>query len=336
MVTILSHNITKKFNCDICHYKCDSSSDWKKHIATTKHINSYKQLHNSYEEVSVKKYTCVCGKEYNHRQNLYTHKQKCSYTKNQIQKDNQPDNSTNNQPDNSTNNQPDNSTLTNIIFELMKQNNEFKDLIKEQNNEFKDLIKEQNKQMIELAKQVGNNPNITNNTNSHNTNTNKFSINLFLNEKCKDALNITDFVEQLNVTVKDLEETGRLGFSEGISKIFINGLKQLEFYKRPLHCNDEKRETLYIKNQDKWVKETEEKTVLTKALKEVACKNIKQISNWQKIHKNYSDPNSKENDKYLKIVSESMSGTTKEECNKNYDKIIKNVVKETVIPSHEK
>ena len=152
-----------------------------------------------------------------------------------------------------------------------------------------------------------------------------------LNETCKDAMNIMDFVSQLQVGIKDLEETGRLGFAEGISKIFIKGLKQINVNDRPIHCSDSKRETLYIKSNNEWAKENEDNVVLTNAIKHVAHKNIKQISEWTKEHPEYNDPDSKENDRYLKIVSESMSGTTKEETVKNYNKIIKNIVKETVI-----
>jgi hypothetical protein len=144
-------------------------------------------------------------------------------------------------------------------------------------------------------------------------------------------MNIMDFVNQLPVGSKDLEETGRLGFAEGISKIFINGLKQIDINDRPVHCSDSKRETLYIKDNNQWNKENEDKIILTNALKHVAHKNMKQISEWTKDHPEYNDYHSKQNDKYLKIVSEAMSGSSKEETNKNYNKIIKNIAKETII-----
>ena len=194
-----------------------------------------------------------------------------------------------------------------------------------ENSEFKQLNIEQNKQMIELSKNVGNN------NNNNNNNNNSFNLSLYLNETCKDALNIMDFVKQLNVGTKDLEETGRLGFSEGISKIFLNGLKEIDVTDRPIHCSDVKRETLYIKDDDEWVKDNENKTILTNAIKNVAHKNIKQIKEWQKLNPEFNDPDSKQNDKYLKIVCESMSGSSQEETNKNYNKIIKNIVKETII-----
>jgi predicted O-methyltransferase YrrM len=128
-----------------------------------------------------------------------------------------------------------------------------------------------------------------------------------------------------------LENTGRLGFSEGISKIFIDGLKQINVNDRPLHCSDLKRETLYIKDNNEWNKESEQKTILTNAIKHVSHKNMKQITEWTKLNPEYKDSSSKVNDKYLKIVSEAMSGVTEEETNKNYSKIIKNIIKETVI-----
>jgi hypothetical protein len=252
-----------------------------------------------------KLFNCECGKIYKHRQGLHVHKKTCNFNSNNLQTQN---------------------TITDFQIQLMLE------IIKD-NKEFKELLLEQNKQMIELTKQAGHNT--TNNTTNNNSN-NKFNINLFLNEKCKDALNIQDFISQLDVGINDLEETGRLGFAEGISKIFINGLNQLEFYDRPIHCNDGKREVLYIKSDDKWSKEEDSKPILTNAIKQVAHKNMKQISEWQKINTHFSDPESKQNDKYLKIVSESMSGSSKEESEKNYNKIIKKLVKETVIPLAEK
>jgi hypothetical protein len=199
------------------------------------------------------------------------------------------------------------------------------DYLMKENSEFKQLMIEQNKQMIELAKNSGYN---NNNTNSNNK---TFNLQVFLNETCKNAINMSEFINQLQVSITDLEETGRLGFTEGISKIFINGLKQMDIPDRPLHCSDMKRETIYIKNNNEWTKDTDENLLLVSAIKQVSNKNIKQITEWQKINPEYKNASSKINDKYLKIVSESMSGTTKEECDKNYKKIVKNIAKQTVI-----
>ena len=220
--------------------------------------------------------------------------------------------------------------LTNLKNELAneeKQQQLVEYLLKE-NSEFKHMMLEQNKHMIELAKHSAGHHNTNN---SHNTTNNSFNLQFYLNETCKDAMNIMDFVSQLQVGINDLEETGRLGFAQGISKIFINGLKQINVNDRPIHCSDLKRETLYIKSNNEWNKESEDKVILTNAIKHVAHKNMKQITEWTKDHPHYNDPHSKDNDTYLQIVSESMSGSSKEETNKNYNKIIKNIVKETII-----
>jgi hypothetical protein len=220
------------------------------------------------------------------------------------------------------------TTLWRHKKKCIKENNENKEekdvnqlvtYLMQENAEFKQLLIDQNKQIIELSKNAGNN------------NNNSFNLNFYLNETCKDALNIMDFVNQLQVGIKDLEETGRLGFADGISQIFINGLKQIDINNRPVHCSDLKRETLYIKNNNEWNKEDGERKVLTSAIKHVVNKNIKQIPEWTKIHPDFNDSDSKQNDRYLQIVMESMSGSSKEEANKNYNKIIKNIAKETVI-----
>ena len=158
-----------------------------------------------------------------------------------------------------------------------------------------------------------------------------FNLNFFLNETCKDALNISDFISQLHVGIKDLEETGRLGYAEGISKIFINGLKQLEINQRPLHCSDVKRETIYIKDENQWGKDNEEKTKLTKAIRKVAHKNIEQIAVWTEKNPEYMDYNSKYSEKYMKLIGEAMPGATYEESDKNYKKIARNITKKSII-----
>jgi hypothetical protein len=296
-----SQKVAAKFCCEICNYNTSKKSDYAKHLSTDKHKILQNPTFSKMSNFAPKKYECTCGKQYSHSSTLYAHKKKC------VSKG---------QKNDFIKNKEDVETL---VQYLMKEN-----------IEFKQLIIDQNKQMIELAKNSGHN--ITNNTNNtNNMNTNNFNLNFFLNEKCKNALNIMDFVNQLQVEVKDLEETGRLGFSEGISKIFINGLKQIDISDRPVHCSDFKRETLYIKNNDKWNKETDDKVILTNAIKHIAHKNMRQISEWTKSHPEYNDSDSKQNDKYLRIVSESMSGASLEETNKNYNKIIKNIIKETVI-----
>jgi hypothetical protein len=295
-----------RFVCEICDFKCYMKCDWDKHIMRPKHINAVSG--NNMEIIKLKKtYTCECGKSFLSNSGLWKHKKSC-ITEEPLQ-------------------HSDLDNPENLIKYLMKENAEFKQLLIDQNKQMmaqNNNMMTQNDRIMELSKNVGNH-------NNNNNNNNSFNLNMYLNETCKDALNIMDFVNQLKIGLTELEETGRLGFANGISKIFIDGLKQIDINNRPVHCSDSKRETLYIKSNNEWNKEDGERKILTSALKHVANKNIKQISEWTKVHPDYNNSDSKENDKFLQIVSEAMSGSTQDETIKNYNKIIKNIVKETVI-----
>jgi hypothetical protein len=191
------------------------------------------------------------------------------------------------------------------------------------NQEFKQLILEQNKQLIELASKTTNTTNITNN--------NKFNLNVFLNSTCKDAVNMSDFIKMLTVTMEDLERTGKLGFIEGITGVIIRKLRELDVHKRPIHCNDLKRETLYVKDNDKWEKELENKPKLLSAIQSVSNKNIKQLQQWKDENPDCVEPTSSKNDDYLYMFKHSMGGATEEEEGKNIQKVMKNIIKEVVI-----
>jgi hypothetical protein len=323
MLTLITPNTPIQFVCEKCDFKCGKKGDFTRHLLTRKHKNIDISLTYFDDNTSKKHHTCLCGKEYQHRQSLSIHKKNCSKFVETEE----------------TNKIKDELHIPNETMEILA-------LFKEQINENKELRKiliEQNKQLHEtnnklllIAKERGpinnsNNTNNTNNTNISNSNNKTFNLQVYLNETCKDAINLTDFVDSIKVQIKDLVNVGEKGYAEGISDIFINNLQQLNTHSRPIHCSDSKRETIYIKDAEQWTKDDEEKTTLTKAIKQVANKNIKQISEWQKLHPKYKDPDSKQNDKYMKIVLNSMSGSTNEEANKNYEKIIKNVIKETVI-----
>ena len=195
----------------------------------------------------------------------------------------------------------------------------------------KELIMMLLKQNSELIMKMGTTNNT--NTNSHNNNNNNktFNLQFFLNEECKNALNINEFVSSIKMDLDDLEKTGLLGYAEGISNIINKNLNELDQTMRPIHCSDIKREVFYVKNDDQWIKENDAKPVLTKAIKQVAHENIRQISDWQKKYPDCCDPDSTKNDAYLNIVSNAMSGGTSEEQMKNYERIISNVAKEVII-----
>ncbi len=306
--------------CQICDYSTSRKSQLERHLATPRHIMKQNETQIGTIETD-KLYNCNCGDSFNSRTTLWRHKKKCVLIQHPV--------TTQNIIVNISDLQNDHIKQQQFVDYLLKENSEFKQLMIEQNKHMMEQMNEQNKQnknMLELAKNSGNH------NNSHNTtNTNNFNLQFFLNETCKDAMNIMEFVDQLQVSVKDLEETGRLGYSEGISKIFINGLKQINISDRPIHCSDSKREIVYIKDKNEWTKEDDNKSLLTNAIKHVAHKNMRQIKEWTKVNPEYNDSSSKQNDRYLKIVSNSMNGSTEEETNKNYNKIIKNITKETII-----
>lgn len=298
---------SKLWYCKYCNFNSCKKKDYNRHLETEKHFND-----------CVLPFFCCCGKSYKDKSGLWRHKKKCDFLidLNLIDDDDDKvgDKVGDKVSDKNMKNEED-------VFALVQQ------LIKE-NSEIKELLIDQNKQMVELVKNAGP-KSITNNT-TNNTQ-NNFNLNFFLNETCKNALNIMDFVAQLNLTLEDLEETGRLGFSEGISKIFINGLKLLDVTERPLHCSDLKREIMHIKNDNQWNKEDEEKKLLMGALRKVVHKNITNITKWSDKHPGCQKSTSRENDKYLKMVIQSMPGSDQEEFDKNYGKIMKNISKETTI-----
>ena len=297
---ITSENI-KTFHCELCDFKCIKLGDWNRHILTSKHINATNTTKNTTNMASItKEYICSCGKEYKHHSSLWTHKKKCILKSVEIEQD---------KPEINNKVEID----TSIIMELLKQNQEFKTMI------------------IDLtSKGFGSN----NNNNSHNTttnNNNKFNINMFLNEKCKDAMNIMDFVNSLQLKLSDLELMGELGYVEGISKIFINGLKQLDVCKRPVHCSDIKRETIYVKDKGVWEKETDEKDRLKLAIRHISKNNLMQLQEWKDMNPEHRNLDSKVHDKYVKIRSEALGGVTTEDDEKCYNKIIKRVANATII-----
>jgi hypothetical protein len=196
-------------------------------------------------------------------------------------------------------------------------------LIKE-NSEFKNMI-------LDVVKSIQPNNTTNNTTNNNNT----FNLQFYLNDTCKDAVNLIDFVQSLQVQLKDLEETARLGYSEGVSRIFIKGLNELDVCKRPIHCSDAKRETLYIKDENEWLKEDTTKSHLSKAIKIVSNKNAQQIFEWQKKYPEYNDPDSNQSDRYMEMICNTMNGSSSQEQENNLNKIIKNVTKEVIINKNE-
>jgi hypothetical protein len=198
----------------------------------------------------------------------------------------------------------------NLIIELIKQNQELQ------------------KSLIELSKEKT----ITNNSINNSNNNNKtFNIQVYLNEDCKDALNLSEFVSSIQLQLHDLEETGRLGYVDGVSQIINTKLNDLDATMRPIQCSDVKRETLYIKEENKWFKEDDKKDKIKNAIKQITRKNIQQIPNWINANPGCTDSESKYNDTYLQIVFNAMSGDSTEEQTNNLNKIVTRVSIEAAI-----
>jgi hypothetical protein len=295
----------KEYRCDICDYKCCNKFDYSRHLSTRKHSVSV-----SGKTVEIKKtqFDCKCGKEYKSMSGLWKHKNTCIQCKTEV---------------------------INIIDDSEPTNKEIIEIMKIQmieNQELRKMMIDQQKQILELTSNSNNT--ISNNTISNNiinSNNKAFNLNFFLNETCKDALNIGEFVDSIKVQLSDLETFGHSGYVEGVSKILIKNLNELDTCKRPIHCSDLKREVLYIKDDDKWSKENDNKIVIKKAIKDVANKNIRQIPTWTNLNPDCKKSDSRKNDQYLKIVMNSMSGGSNEEQCNNIEKIIKNVTKSVII-----
>ena len=285
------------FYCQKCDYSTSNKKDYKRHLMTLKHKNPDDQLTftdnlGPKNAPQPKVYKCDCGKQYKHRQSLFSHKRNCLNEEETIE-------------DDSPLNEKE------LIMTLLQQNNQLQN------------------QIIELCKDKS----VTNinNTGAHINSHNKtFNLNVFLNETCKDAMNIMDFVDSLKIQLSDLENVGRLGYVEGISNIIIKNLQEMDVHKRPVHCSDSKREVMYIKDEDKWEKENENKNKLRKVIKKVACKNQRLLPKFKEEHPDCGKYHSKYSDQYNKLVVESMGGSGDNDDEKE-DKIIRKIAKNVLI-----
>ena len=312
---------TQKHNvCNLCDFTCSNVYDYRRHLLTRKHKNNVNgnkmetlhvenyphdiSLDKNHDETLVSniwsgektqknaKYTCDCGKLFNTRCGLWKHKQKCCIEPNKLD--------------------------TNTVMQIIHQNEEFKTILLEQNNKILDLCKTG----------INNTTNINNNM--INSNNKSFNLNVFLNEKCKDAMNINDFVDSIQITVDDIEDMGKLGYVNGLSKLIIKNLKAIDVHLRPVHCTDQRRETVYMKEKNQWSKDNDDKQQIRNFIKLIANKNSKNVNLFKRKYPDCDDYYSKYNDQYNKIIMEAFGGFN----TKEYDsetKIIKKLVKEISI-----
>ena len=277
----------EKYSCKLCDYYTSKKGDYNRHLGTLKH--KWKQMETNGNQKRALENQCeFCNKIFKSRSGLWKHEKLCVKVTD-ANKDN----------------------LKDIIIDVVKENAEKMNLLINENKELRDQIKQQNKQITDMIPKLGTNNNSNNNIKQ------RFNINLFLNEKCKDAISINEFVEKIEISLKDLICTREKGQSEGISNLIIENMNKLSLYERPLHCTDKKREILYIKN-DEWEKD-ENKEQISKILKTIETKQLKNVQKWIENHPNYLN-NTKEQEEFLILIQESSKSD-----DKNREKIIKNI-----------
>ena len=311
----------KVYFCEKCDYETHNKFDFSKHILTPKHLKR-KDLCDLGQEIARNRneqYTCsVCNRPYKSRNGLWYHEKRCKPTSNEpIPSDSIPQG---------------HALDMSVVLELLKQNQEFKDLVIEQTkqlfqqNQQNTMLQEQLLEAVKDGK-IGNN--ITNNNTNCN---NKFNLNVFLNETCKDAITFSDFINSIEVTMDEFIQTGNVGFVNGISKVMVERIKDMDLHTRPLHCTDLKRETVYIKNDEKWEKEDGDKTILRNAVKHVAKKNYNQLHQWYNNKKPEVEIlGTDECENYFKFYKSALGGYDKEEDKKFEEKIIKNMLREVIL-----
>ena len=302
MLTNSCGKVAKTFQCLGCHYITSRKSSYDKHIHTAKH-KQLTEVNNELTETCENVANCcdffcqICNKEYKSRVGLWKHKQKC---KPKEESDGEVEDEVKKTDE-----------LTELVKYLMKENSEMKTMMMK---------------VIENGTHHNTTNNTTNNTNSHNK---AFNLNFFLNETCKDAMNIMDFVDSIKLQLSDLEKVGELGYVEGISNIIVKNLNELDVTQRPVHCTDKKRETMYIRDENKWEKD-ESNSKIKKAIKRVASKNQRLLPKFKEAHPDCGTYHSKYSDQYNKIIIESVGGSGDNDAEKE-EKIIRNISKNVIV-----
>jgi uncharacterized C2H2 Zn-finger protein len=357
MRTSANHGVKYLFRCDICQFITDNKKDYVRHTSSAKHAKRtadglilpasepFTQDHNNailpdlpkdyptgelafiIEKQNYK--SCErCGHKYHSKSGLWKHRKTCDA------------NLESSATAASTASTASASTaiateqdMKGLMMDMLKNNQEFQ-------NKIIEMMCNQQSLAVNAAASAAaaavaaaalpanytNSNNYTGTTNSHNTNNNTFNLQFFLNEQCKDAMNITDFASSINLKISDLDEFGRMGYVQGMSKLFIDSLKNTDVCKRPIHCSDAHRETLYVKDADKWERDDAVNTKITNAVRVVEHKNICLVNEWAKQNPRCENSSTKENTQYINMSRAVLDGD-----DKNIAKVIKLVAKEVVI-----
>ena len=286
---------SQKYYCETCDYNTAKRSNFNSHMNSIKHQSGHGGNHGNQNKPEISQNICkLCDTFYSNRSGLWKHQKKYHF-----------ENITTNNLISQQSNPPDEPTDKELIMMLLKKNDELQNM------------------MMEVIK------NGTHNTTNNNSHNKAFNLNFFLNETCKDAMNITEFVDSIKLQLSDLEKVGEIGYVEGISNIIVKNLNELDITQRPVHCTDKKRETMYIKDEDKWEKD-EENSKIKKAIKRVASKNQRLITKFKEEHPDCTKYHSRYSDQYNKIIVESMGGSGDNDLEKE-EKIVRNISKNVVV-----
>jgi len=302
MVTEKTSKNIKKFYCDLCDFECCKKGDYTRHLSTRKHkmvINGNNMVIENAQNTS-NDFKCICGKSYKHNSGYSRHKKTCTFINEEKE--------------------TNNVVTPEMFMELMK-------VVVKQGENQSNIQQQQTEIMKEIIPKIGN---TTNNTNCHNT-TNKFNMNIFLNETCKDAIPLVEFINNIQLQLNDLTLTGEKGLVEGVSQIFIKGLNELELTKRPIHCSDPKREIMYIKDVNEWKKDDKNNSMVKDAIEKVKDDNFRQLERWQNEHPHHQDRDHPDNKIFLDLVQNCLDGTDEDKKKNNMKKIIKNIANEVVV-----
>ena len=354
MRTSANPSVNYLFRCEACRFISDNKKDYRRHTLSAKHLkrtgandhavilpasepntqyqtaNDLPHFHQSCPigeptggsafvfDKSIYKYCEKCGNKYHSKSGLWKHRKTCIAVPNAVTESSAA---------------PADQDFKTMMMDMLKNNQEFQNKLIEmmcshQTIAVNAAATAAAAAVASSAAATTNYTNSNNNsgmTNSHNTN-NTFNLQFFLNEQCKDAMNITDFASSIHLKITDLDKFGQMGYVEGMSKLFIDSLKETDVYKRPIHCSDARRETLYVKDDDKWEREGPENTKITNAVRVVEHKNIMLVNEWAKQNPRCENSSTKENTQYINMSRAVLDGD-----DKNIAKVIKKVAKEVVI-----
>ena len=291
----------EKFECVLCDFKCSKHSNYTKHLMTRKHLNAKNMMPNAKKKCQID-FNCICGKQFKHHSSYSRHKKTCTYVL-----ESKPEPEPEVEPEIKEKNTP---TTENVLEAMM------------------DRMQKQDKVIEKLVENIETSqPKVINNYNT----TNNFNLNMFLNDTCKNAMNITDFMESIKLTLADMDNLGKVGYVDAVSKLIVDGLNQLDVSERPIHCTDAKRNSLYLKNNDEWNKEAADMPNIKKVIKNVTNKNQSKIYDWMDHNPTHKSLGTAKHREYMSIVGEAMGPTTDEEESTKFKSIINRVSSATII-----